>query len=192
LQPGISGTGRHVTRSGTSVLRPDTLKEGDPVGNLRSPLFGLAVGCLHIMLDRAVVNFPTSCVASPSKVVVVELAYDGPIRESYRPYFPFNQRWDYWQQVVAPMLKDPRNQPAHNPNIATMINLKRYDDVALIYQRELEMRFQENGWLPSDDQQELIETEVPDPPAVPTAEPVDAVPLPRLLKVGASPILEDD
>lgn len=68
----------------------------------------VAVGCLHLLMGRAVLDFPTSTQSRPSNLVVVSLGMGGPLLSDWRPLFPFMVPWDLWHYIVVPVLNDLR------------------------------------------------------------------------------------
>lgn len=66
-------------------------------------LYQLAVGVLHLNLDRAAVLFPSMTRAHPSYEVVVSLSARGPLWPEHQKLFPFRVRWNVWQEVVVPL-----------------------------------------------------------------------------------------
>jgi len=196
LQPGISGAGEHVTRGGQTVQRPSTVQPQDLVSRSDDPLYALAVGILHRMVNRAIINFPTSTVAGPSHWVVIELSQGGPVSPGYWAYFPFKVRYDYWQGAAVPVIKDPANQPSA-PIIASMLNRKAYPELVDYYSAKLLERFRAHGWLPSAELQAELDANVGVVPEDdpfgeredPDAEPTGAG-LPRYKRIGVAPVVE--
>lgn len=65
----------------------------------------VAVGVLHLLEGRAVVDFPGSTRSSPSRFAVVSLSFGGAIQPQWRLSFPFSVPWDLWQDQVVPVLR---------------------------------------------------------------------------------------
>jgi hypothetical protein len=74
----------------------------------------LAVGCLHILAQRASVGFPGSTRAHPSQVAVVSLSTMGPLLPTWQNDFPISVAGDRWQNVVVPVLQILKNQGGYN------------------------------------------------------------------------------
>ena len=72
----------------------------------RERLKRLAVGCVHLLVNRATLEFPGTTVAAPSSKVVVLLVPPGSVRQQDAVWFPFEVTWDYWHKVAVPILGD--------------------------------------------------------------------------------------
>ena len=73
----------------------------------------LAIGCLYLLVRKAIPDFPTTTRSHPSEFVVVGLAYGKPLREVDRLVFPMKVPWYIWNNVVIPILTvtDPGTDP---------------------------------------------------------------------------------
>ena len=69
-----------------------------------------AVGILHMLLGKATLEFPTSTQAHPSFQVTVLLISNGALWPAAGNQFPFQMRWDIWENVAVPVLLDEANQ----------------------------------------------------------------------------------
>jgi len=70
----------------------------------------ISVGCLYILADRAVIDFPGSTRAAPSDYAVVSRSPGPLLREGDAVLFPFRVFWDIWEGAVVPTLNDPEVQ----------------------------------------------------------------------------------
>lgn len=70
----------------------------------------IAVGILHLNLGKAILDFPGSTKAHPSRWVVISLTTGGSLDGRFRQYFPFKVIWHLWEDVVVPVLQDPTYQ----------------------------------------------------------------------------------
>lgn len=61
----------------------------------------MAIGALHILKGRALIDFPGTTVAHPSIFVVVSLGIHGALNDGYHGYFPFKVPWELWDGVMA-------------------------------------------------------------------------------------------
>lgn len=64
----------------------------------------LAVGCLYLLLRKAIPDFPGTTRGAPSLWVVVSLAWGEPLRPQDRIQFPMRIPWYIWNNVVIPIL----------------------------------------------------------------------------------------
>ena len=65
----------------------------------------LAVGCLHVLYGKTVLNFPTTTRAHPSYWVFVNLGISGALTKEYKPLFPFRVWWKVWHTGIVPVVK---------------------------------------------------------------------------------------
>lgn len=80
----------------------------EPLANqLELDLQRLSVGILYLMVDRAVLDFPTSTAAHPSDWVFVNRSVGALLREGDGPLFPFKVRWHVWENLVVPIWNNP-------------------------------------------------------------------------------------
>lgn len=148
-------------------------------------LYRMAVGCLHLLLGRAIADFPESTVAHPSRWVLVNLSRQGPLKPEYKGYFPYKVIFYVWQNVVVPVLEDPTYQiiTESTPSLRVRINQ------ALLYEEGQEgmvqrieaallVRLKEMGMVHQDAQvgvSGVLENPVPpgEPIALSDTDPLD-------------------
>lgn len=117
----------------------------------------LAVGVLHINVSKALLDFPGTTRAHPSRWVIVNLAYGGPLEESFRQYFPFKVIWYLWEDVLVPVLEDPAYQVMTSTgSLRNQINLqslrdKDYETLLSRIEGGIVLKMQEKGYLPGGD-----------------------------------------
>jgi hypothetical protein len=155
---GLSGSGvrdadgeweaNHTTRYGTEVIRPPTIYEdefeGMPDGNA-----SLAIGVSYLLLGRALLDFPTTNRAAPSRYVQVSLGTKGPLigREQDKGRFPMLVAWDIWESAVVPVLRADDNQRSY-PKNAILISQGQYLEFFRYIHGKLILSFQEQGLIP--------------------------------------------
>ena len=136
----------HVTRSGTGIIRDATLHPGEfadtPSGNAK-----LAIGVGYLLAGSAVLNFPTTNRAAPSKYVQVSLSTKGLLRAQDRSQFPMLVPWDIWQNAVVPVLQDDANQSSE-PIVAAMLRRHQYLEFFQFIHRKLILSYREQGLIP--------------------------------------------
>lgn len=114
----------------------------------------MAVGCLYLNAERAVVDFPTTSRARPSEWVVVYPTVGRLLREKDKRHFPFRVPWYIWHQVVLPVLQDSRYQfwDARTGQImaqnVSLLRLKEYDTLIEMYENALTAKFEQEGYIP--------------------------------------------
>jgi len=136
----------------------------------------LSVGVMYLLMDKAVVDRPTSTRAAPSHVMVVYpqagIRY---LREGDRVYFPIQVSWAVWQSVVVPVLRDKSVQfrTQGNPSlrvsrIANLAHLGEWDRYLLEIRTTLMAKLVEEGYLPdTTEDADLGATEGPGTPGEP-------------------------
>jgi hypothetical protein len=136
----------HFTREGTEVIRPSTLHPGEfadtPSGNAR-----LAIGVGYLLAGHAVLNFPTTNRAAPSRYVQVSLNSREPLREQDRGQFPMLVAWDIWENAIVPVLQDDANQVSQ-PWLASLLQLGQFLKFFQYIHGRLITSFQEQGLIP--------------------------------------------
>ena len=145
----------------------------------------MAVGCLHILLGRAIPDFPGSTRSHPSRWVVVSQAQQGPLTPAYRGYFPFKVIWYVWQDVVVPILEDPTNQIVTRSNTSLRVKLNQallglgsYEEMIEHIQAALVVKLKETGMVHPDQSVgvsgSVVAPVIPGDPVVqPDTDPLD-------------------
>lgn len=64
----------------------------------------LSIGCLYLLVRKAIPDFPGSTRSAPSQIVFVNLAWGEPLRPEDRIQFPMRVPWNIWHRVVVPIL----------------------------------------------------------------------------------------
>mgnify|MGYP006971703988 CR=1 FL=1 len=111
----------------------------------------IAVGCLYLMLEKAIFSFPGSTNAAPSFWVVVRLAYGDPVRGGDTVNFPFKVIWHVWERVVTPILLDESlwmkgvRAPKRNVELA---HLGQWDTLIGNILQALMTKLRAEGYLP--------------------------------------------
>lgn len=70
-----------------------------------SDLFRIAYGCVYLQAGKAIAQFPTSTVGHPSEWVVLCRTNSTPIKTGDNRFFPFRVKWDFWQNIVVPLMR---------------------------------------------------------------------------------------
>lgn len=65
----------------------------------------IALGCVYLINQKAVVEFPNTTRSHPSDYAVVILSPGKLLRDGDAAFFPFKVPWDLWQNVVVPLLQ---------------------------------------------------------------------------------------
>jgi hypothetical protein len=106
-----------------------------------------AVAVLFVQVGAALLDFPTTSRSHPSSHAYLQLSPRWSDRLGHREYFPMRVRWDYWQNVVVPVLADEslrvqvaKYQEAIGSGNFTLI----LDDIRVALKRGAEA----NGFLP--------------------------------------------
>jgi len=116
----------------------------------------IAVGCLYLMLEKAIFSFPGSTNAAPSYWVVIRLAYGDPVRGGDTVNFPFQVIWHVWERVVTPILLDESlwmkgiRAPKRNVELAS---LGQWDTLIENIREALMAKLREQGYLPLTEEQ---------------------------------------
>ena len=143
---GNTGIGEKETREGTNVLRPTTLHSGEftdtPSGNAR-----LAIGVGYLLAGRAVLNFPTTNRAAPSRYVQVSLSQREPLRDQDRGCFPMLVAWDIWENAIVPVLQADENQITQ-PYLRELFGVGQYLRFFQYVHGKLILSFREQGLIP--------------------------------------------
>ena len=91
----------------------------------------LAIGCLYLLVRKAIPDFPGSTRGSQSMWVFVGLAHGQPLRPEDRIQFPMRVPWYVWQNVVIPILTvtNPGTDPSAigSGSIPDPVTGKTYD-----------------------------------------------------------------
>lgn len=138
----------------------------------------LAVGVAHLLLGKAVPEWPTSTRAHPSFWVTVLLQPAGSLWPEAARYFPFRVRWDIWENVVVPILTNPDHQflpdngAGRNWRKIALLDAGAYDQIVGDLQEALIANAKAVGFLPADPPEA---TPYVSPPVAP-GEPVDRTP----------------
>lgn len=66
----------------------------------------VAIGCLHLLARRAIVEFPGTTRSHPSPWAIVSLTGTEALQSGWTKTFPFRVPWDLWQYVVIPVLSE--------------------------------------------------------------------------------------
>jgi len=117
----------------------------------------IAVGILHLNLGHAVMDFPGSTRAHPSRWAVVSLSAKGPLESQFRRYFPFQVIWHLWELVVVPVLQDPEYQViTRTGSLRNQINdqsleLRDYNTLLGKIEEGIVLQMQVVGILPADE-----------------------------------------
>ena len=77
-------------------------------------LDALTAIAVNILASKAIPSFPTSTRAHPSYYVVVHPTSDGPVRSEDGLFFPYSVRWDMWQKVMVPVIRNPEFSPQNS------------------------------------------------------------------------------
>ena len=111
----------------------------------------LALGVLNINLGTAVVRFPDSCTAHPSRWAIVSLIGSS-VDEGAKRYFPFEVLYDLWEKVMVPVLQNPEYQvfTLRGRNLMNQSCLKNQDYTPLIERIEQGIidKMREQGIVP--------------------------------------------
>jgi hypothetical protein len=121
-------------------------------------LTAVVVNCLA---SKALPSYPTTTRAHPSYYVVVHPTSDGPIRSEDGIFFPYSARWDIWQKVVVPVMRDPEFSP-QVPFVQVQMDLD-LDRYYWRVQEALRAGLVENGYLPAPLEEEGVGGEGIDP-----------------------------
>lgn len=123
-----------------------------------SGLTQLSIGCLHLLLNRATLDFPTSHIGSPSEFVIITLTNPGPLEPRFKSFFPFSVRSQIWHTAVVPVLEDKKNQflidkeKSHGNAINLhLIDTKQWDVLIRNLFYALFSSLQLRGFLPSEE-----------------------------------------
>lgn len=126
----------------------------------------IAVGCFYILMRRGQIDFPGTSRAHPSQEVVVNRAGTQLLRSGDSAFFPFQVPWDVWQFGVVPVLEDRAYQIFHPDGTRNEVNLALirigdYSTYIQYLQDALRNKFQEEGFIPSDpEDDEPVETDL--------------------------------
>ena len=114
----------------------------------------LATGCLHLLLNRATLEFPSSHVGAPSDRVIVSLTNPGPVDPSFRKLFPFSIKSEVWHKAVVPVLENENNQfyfknpPRSNEVNLHLVRTNQWSELIKKLAKALIVEFQTNSFLP--------------------------------------------
>lgn len=119
----------------------------------------MAVGLMYINLQKSAISFPTTNRARPSRYVVIYPSAGDLIRDGDQHYFPFKVLWNVWHQVMLPVLRDPRYQfrdPRTGQEVPlnmALLRLRDYDSIVQMYEGALTEKFQQEGFIPTTEDQ---------------------------------------
>jgi len=132
---------------------------------------GLAVACMHLAVGRAVLDFPESTMAGPSRFVQVSLEFRGSLANRFQAYFPMQVESGLWHQVVVPILEDARFKIQTSEEVPTRTGVPttkitvtenhvlrsffqggQWDSLMDFYAEALIQGCQDAGYLPTDEQ----------------------------------------
>lgn len=140
----------------------------------------IAVGCLHLLLNRASLEFPGSTRGSPSRQVVVVLTPRGALDPNYGKMFPFSVPGPLWNRVVAPILETQRVKIIHSNgkrNRGKVLLLDQGDHESLIssLSGELIAQARIEGYLPTETETSVDEISVDTEPSEDVIDQSDSV-----------------
>lgn len=78
-----------------------------PDNNRTQAVLPVAVACMHLVVGRAILDFPTSTQARASRFVTIHTDVRGPLADHFRQWFPMQVDGQVWQNAVVPILEDP-------------------------------------------------------------------------------------
>ena len=116
---------------------------------VESEIRRLAIGCLHVLYRRALLDFPSSTRAAPSTWVHVSSGL--PLDPGFTVWFPFRVWWKVWQKVAVPVILQYWNR-----NLSV---IGTFEDQISLLVAELTNRLSLEGMIPS-----VPAVEVPDIP----------------------------
>jgi hypothetical protein len=117
-------------------------------------LDALTAVAVNILASKALPSFPTTTRAHPSFYVWVHPTSDGPIREQDGVFFPYSVRWDIWQKVMVPVMRNPEFSPQN-----TFIKDQMGTDLERYYWRlnqAISAAMIEHGYLPEPLEEEGV------------------------------------
>ena len=135
------------------VVDTETLKSGS--------LEMVAVGCLHLLTGRGLLDFPGSTRAGPSRFVQIGLGHSSSLNSAWRKWFPIQIRGPFWHRVVVPILEDFERSKVV---IDYLESSGEMGDLVSILQDRLLLKAQEEGYLPTITVETVLSPEEPGAP----------------------------
>jgi len=112
----------------------------------------LAIGVLNLNVESAIVRFPDTTTAHPSLWAIVSLTGKKPVGFGVNRYFPFKVRWDLWEAVMVPVLRNPDYQivtrEGRNPVNQASLNAEDYETLLARVERGILNQMELVGILP--------------------------------------------